>query len=81
MSDLTGLFSPIRIGSLELQNRIVMSPNETGYGTREGLPSPRTLAYYEARAKGGVGLITLGACTIDPDARKSRPACTSAATT
>jgi 2,4-dienoyl-CoA reductase (NADPH2) len=66
VSDLSGLFSPIRIGSLELPNRIVMSPMETGYGTREGLPSPRTLAYYEARAKGGVGLITLGACTIDP---------------
>ena len=66
MSTLTGLFSPIRIGALELRNRLVMSPMETGFGTREGLPSPRTLAYFEARAKGGVGLITLGACTIDP---------------
>ncbi len=66
MSQPIGLFSPIRIGSLELPNRLVMSPMETGYGTREGLPSPRTLAYYEARARGGVGLITLGACTIDP---------------
>jgi len=66
VSTLSGLFSPIRIGSLELRNRLVMSPMETGFGTREGLPSPRTLAYFEARAKGGVGLITLGACTIDP---------------
>jgi len=66
MSALSRLFEPIRIGSLELRNRLVMSPMETGYGTREGLPSPRTLAYFEARAKGGVGLITLGACTVDP---------------
>ncbi len=66
MNTLSPLFEPIRIGSLELRNRLVMSPMETGYGTRDGLPSPRTLAYYEARAKGGVGLITLGACTIDP---------------
>src|SRR5512147_2608014 len=51
---------------MELRNRLVMSPMETGFGTREGLPSPRTLAYFEARARGGVGLITLGACTIDP---------------
>ena len=65
MSPPPDLFSPIRIGSLELRNRLVMSPMETGYGTRDGLPSPRTLAYYEARARGGVGLITLGACTID----------------
>jgi len=66
VSAATGLFSPIRIGSLELRNRLVMSPMETGYGTREGLPSPRTLAYYEARARGGVALITLGACSVDP---------------
>ncbi len=66
MSALPTLFSPIRIGSLELRNRLVMSPMETGFGTREGLPSPRTLAYFEARAQGGVGLITLGACTVDP---------------
>ena len=59
------LFSPVRIGAMELRNRLVMSPMETGYATREGLPSSRTLAYFEARARGGVGLITLGACSID----------------
>jgi len=59
------LFSPTRIGSMELRNRLVMSPMETGYATREGVPSPRYVAYLEARARGGVGLITLGACTID----------------
>jgi len=51
---------------MELRNRLVMSPMETAFGTKLGLPSPRTLAYFEARARGGVGLITLGACTIDP---------------
>jgi len=64
------LFSPVRIGSLELRNRLVMSPMETGYGTRDGLPSPRSVAYYEARARGGVGLVTLGACTVDPQHRE-----------
>ena len=59
------LFSPCRIGTLEIRNRLVMSPMETSYATREGLPSSRTIHYYEARARGGVGLITLGACTID----------------
>jgi len=59
------LFTPCRIGSLELRNRLVMSPMETSYATREGLPSPRTIHYFAARARGGVGLITLGACTID----------------
>lgn len=47
------------------RNRIVMSPMETMYGTPDGLPSERTIAYVEARAAGGVGLITLGATGID----------------
>lgn len=39
---------------------------ETMYGTSDGLPSERTRDYFAARAKGGVGLITLGATGVDP---------------
>jgi 2,4-dienoyl-CoA reductase-like NADH-dependent reductase (Old Yellow Enzyme family)/thioredoxin reductase len=60
------LLRPGRIGSMELRNRIVMSPMETMYGTPEGLPSDRTVAYFAARAAGGVGLVTVGATGIDP---------------
>jgi len=60
------LFTPVRIGAMELRNRLVMSPMENQYGTLEGLPTERTLHYFEARARGGVGLITLGASAIDP---------------
>ena len=70
MTRLPHLFSPVRIGALELRNRLVMSPMETCYATRDGVPSSRMLAYYEARARGGVGLITLGACTVDPRHRE-----------
>jgi 2,4-dienoyl-CoA reductase (NADPH2) len=66
------LFSPVSIGRMELRNRLVMSPMETLYATQDGLPSPRGVAYYEARARGGVGLITLGACTVD-DAHREVP--------
>ena len=59
------LFAPGRIGSLEIRNRIVMSPMTTGYATADGRPSDRLIAFLEARAHGGVGLITLEACTID----------------
>ena len=38
---------------------------ETMYGTPDGLPSERTRDYFAARAKGGVGLITVGATGID----------------
>ncbi|MHA7836779.1 MAG: oxidoreductase [bacterium] len=65
MSAFPTLFSPIRIGRLELRNRLVMAPMENCYATRDGMPSERSKAYFEARARGGVGLITLGACSID----------------
>ncbi|SPM34391.1 NADH oxidase, partial [Mycobacterium rhizamassiliense] len=59
------LLAPGRIGAMEVRNRVVMSPMETMYGTPDGLPSERTRDYFAARAKGGVGLITLGATGVD----------------
>jgi 2,4-dienoyl-CoA reductase (NADPH2) len=61
------LLQPGRIGSMALRNRLVMSPMETMYGTPDGLPSERTRDYFAARARGGVGLITVGATGIDPN--------------
>lgn len=66
MSPFPHLLSPGAIGSMKLRNRLVMSPMETMYGTPDGLPTDRTVAYFEARAAGGVGLITVGATGIDP---------------
>lgn len=60
------LLAPGRIGSMELRNRIVMSPMETMYGTPEGHPSDRTVAHFARRAEGGAGLLTVGATGIDP---------------
>ena len=59
------LFAPIEIGSMRLRNRIVMSPMETQYGSLSGSPTQRTIDYYVERARGGVGLITLGASSVD----------------
>ena len=65
MSRFPRLFEPAQIGGMRLRNRLVMSPMETQYATAEGLPSARTIAHFEARARGGVGLITTGASCID----------------
>src|SRR4030095_15295075 len=59
------LFEPIQIGGMELKNRIVMSPMTTGYAGFDQLPTPRLIDYLAARARGGVGLITLEACVVD----------------
>ena len=55
---LNNLFSPISIGTLKIQNRIVMPPMATHYSTPEGFVTDRQIAYYVKRAKGGVGQIT-----------------------
>ena len=58
------LFEPGRIANLYIKNRIVFGPS--GYPiTREGFASQRVQDYYEARAKGGAGLIVLGWSSVD----------------
>ncbi|MBI4187644.1 MAG: NADH:flavin oxidoreductase [Chloroflexi bacterium] len=51
------LFEPVKIGSLEVKNRIAMAPMGTRSCTHDGYVTDQTLAHYAARAKGGVGLI------------------------
>jgi 2,4-dienoyl-CoA reductase (NADPH2) len=65
LSEFEHLLRPGKIGTMSVRNRLVMSPMETMYGTADGLPSERTRDYFAARAKGGVGLITLGATGVD----------------
>ncbi len=50
------LFEPTRIGKVTIRNRIAMAPMVTQYCDR-GYVSEQQLAYYAARARGGVGLI------------------------
>ena len=66
MKKLKKLFSPIRIASIEVKNRIVMPPMHTGFGGADGSITQRSIDYYEARAKGGVGMIIVEAATINP---------------
>jgi 2,4-dienoyl-CoA reductase-like NADH-dependent reductase (Old Yellow Enzyme family) len=54
------LFEPIKIGPVEIKNRIVMAPMLTHMANADGSISEQELCYYAARAKGGVGLIITG---------------------
>ncbi len=51
------LFSPMKIGNVEIKNRIVMAPMCMGFGQYNGCATQTMMNYYEERAKGGVGLI------------------------
>lgn len=54
------LFTPFKIGRMEVKNRIVMSPMGTLMANRDGTFSENEIAYYEERARGGTGMIICG---------------------
>jgi 2,4-dienoyl-CoA reductase (NADPH2) len=58
------LLSPGRIGALETRNRIVMSPMGSNLAEPDGSMGERISAYYEARARGGAGLLIVGVGAI-----------------
>ncbi len=67
MKKLTKLFEPGKIGKLEIKNRILAAPLGMGFnfGTKpEGFVTDRLIAYNEARAKGGVGMIQLNTSAV-----------------
>lgn len=51
------LGSPMKIGSCEIKNRIVLPPMLMGFAALDGTPTEQLMDYYEERAKGGTGLI------------------------
>jgi 2,4-dienoyl-CoA reductase-like NADH-dependent reductase (Old Yellow Enzyme family)/thioredoxin reductase len=62
------LFTPLRIGPVELKNRIVSSGHDTVM-VRDGLVTDELVAYHEARARGGVGLIVVQVAGVHETAR------------
>lgn len=58
------LFSPTRIGHLDLKNRIVMAPIGLGFFDH-GFVTQRVRNFYRKRADGGVGLIITTAMTVN----------------
>lgn len=59
------LFTPVRLGALELQNRMVMAPLTRRRAGADGVPSPSARLYYEQRAEAGL-IVSEGTC-ISPE--------------
>jgi 2,4-dienoyl-CoA reductase (NADPH2) len=53
------LMSPGHIGPMELRNRIVLAAMGSNFADENGHCTERLIAYYEARARGGAGLLVL----------------------
>ncbi len=62
------LMSPLKIGSVTLRNRIVSAGHDTVLPAH-GLVSDELIAYHEARASGGVGMIIVQVAAVHESAR------------
>jgi len=65
MNPFSSLFQPVSIGSMQLRNRIAMSAMTTNYGSADFEVTERLIAFHEARARGGAGLLTVEMCSVD----------------
>ncbi|MBC8460221.1 MAG: NADH oxidase, partial [Deltaproteobacteria bacterium] len=60
------IFSPIQIGKVWAKNRIKYASTETNYNYSDGFISEKELAYIEAHARGGSGIVTTQGAYTDP---------------
>ncbi|TCP12529.1 FAD-dependent oxidoreductase [Simplicispira metamorpha] len=67
------LLQPGQIGSLHLKNRIALAPMGENFGGLDGHATEKTQAYYEARARGGAGLVILGTTAVSWPSGTSEP--------
>ncbi|HBY57505.1 MAG TPA: NADH:flavin oxidoreductase [Candidatus Atribacteria bacterium] len=58
------LLSPIKIGNLEIKNRVVMAPMTCNFA-KDGFITEQMIDFYAERARGGVGVITVEDGIID----------------
>jgi 2,4-dienoyl-CoA reductase-like NADH-dependent reductase (Old Yellow Enzyme family) len=63
--ELKTLFSPEKIGNVEVKNRIVRSATYTHSASNDGYVTDEMIKFYSEVAKGGTGLIITGITTID----------------
>jgi N-ethylmaleimide reductase len=64
---MTTLFDPLRVGNLELDNRIIMAPMTRSRANDDGIQPPYAAEYYSQRAS--AGLIISEATNISPMAK------------
>lgn len=67
------LATPIKINGLTLANRMVMGPMAANAPRPEGAPSEQTIAFFEARARGGIGMIIVGGVFATPRSIEEAP--------
>ena len=64
--ELSNLFSPGKIGNVQIKNRIVRSATFSHTAEKYGFIGERNLKLNEELAQGGTGLIITEATAVDP---------------
>jgi len=68
--ELKNLFSPIKIGPMEISNRIALAPMANYMSDERGTVTQPQIDFMEERAKGGTGLLIVGSIYVQhPHAR------------
>ena len=67
---MADLFAPLKIGSVELRNRVVLPPMATEKSTEDGFPTEELYEHYEERSE-GPGLIIVEHSYVNPRGRLS----------
>jgi len=60
------ILAPGKLGPVDLRCRVVLPAMESNLGTRDGFVTPDAIAYYGARADGGVGLVITENTSVHP---------------
>jgi len=61
------LFTPIKIGNLEVKNRFMMAPMENGLAHFGGDVSDRLINFFVDRTKRGIGISITGSISVSPE--------------
>ena len=69
--EFKNVLSPIKIGSMEVKNRFMVAAMGTGHGSLSGFVDEQWYAYYEKRAEGGFGLITIESSSVNKNGLNS----------
>jgi 2,4-dienoyl-CoA reductase-like NADH-dependent reductase (Old Yellow Enzyme family)/thioredoxin reductase len=65
MQKYKNVFSPFKLGNLEIKNRIEIPPMLSCLATPEGYVTQEMIEFYKSFAQGGAGIVTIGDTGID----------------
>ena len=69
MAEFKHLFSPGKIGNLELKNRLIMPAMGSGMQAADGSVTDKLYHYHRVRAAGGTAMLTVEIAAVHPTSR------------